>query len=252
MHPILFKIGPLTLYSYGVFVALGFITALLVAVNQAKRHSIAKESILDLGFYILLSAIIGSRLLYVIIEYKYYIKNPLTIFKIWEGGLVFFGGLIFAVASAVIYAKKKSLNFYTVADTLAPSIAVGHAIGRLGCFSAGCCYGSPTDLPWGVIFTDPHSLAIRGVPLHPTQLYESAAEFGIFVFLLSMARHKKFEGEIFGLYLILYSIVRFTIEFFRGDKVRGFVYSWLSTSQAISIVLFISAIIFIIQRRKKA
>lgn len=251
MHPILFKIGPLTIHTYGVLVATGFIAALFVAINQAKKQGIPKENILDIGFYILLSAIIGSRLLYTLIEYKHYIKNPFDIFKIWEGGLVYYGGVLLAIPVAIIYVRKKNLPLWKLADSFAPAIAIGHAVGRFGCFSAGCCHGKPMDLPWGVTFTDPHSLAIRGIPLHPTQLYESFAEFGIFLFLLSWAKRKSFDGELFGIYIILYSLTRFIIEFFRGDPARGFIYNGISISQAISIVLFLTAIIFIIHRRKK-
>lgn len=251
MYPILLRIGPLTLHSYGVLVATGFIVGIMLAVNQAKKQGISRGKILDLAFYILIAAIVGSRLLFVLMEYKYYIKNPLNIIKLWEGGLVFFGGLLLTIPVVIIYAKKNLLPIWRVADIFAPSIAIGHAIGRLGCFSAGCCHGKPTDLPWGVTFTDPNSLAIKGVPLHPTQLYEALAELGIFIFLISWQRHKRFEGQLFWLYLLLYSVTRFIIEFFRGDEIRGFIYNGFSTAQGISVVLFLIAIIFIISYRRK-
>lgn len=249
MHPILFKIGPVTLYSYGALVATGFIVALLVALNQAKKQNIPKETILDIGFYILISAIVGSRLLFVLMDYEHYLKNPLDIFKIWEGGLVYYGGLLPAIPVVIIYCRKKGLPLWGIADIFAPSIAIGHAIGRLGCFSAGCCYGKPTDLPWGVTFTDLHSLAIKGIPLHPTQLYEAIGEFAIFSFLILWRKRKTFDGELFGLYVLLYSFIRFINEFFRGDP-RGFIYNGISLSQAISILLFLGAIIFIRNKRK--
>lgn len=249
MHPILFKIGPVTLYSYGALVATGFIVALLVALNQAKKQNISKENILDIGFYILISAIVGSRLLFVPMDYEHYLKNPLDIFKIWEGGLVYYGGLLFAIPAVIIYCRKKVLSLWGIADIFAPSIAIGHAIGRLGCFSAGCCYGKPSDLPWAVTFTDPYSFAIRGIPLHPTQLYEAIGEFSIFIFLILWRKRKSFDGELFGLYVLLYSFIRFINEFFRGDP-RGFIYNGISLSQAISIMLFLGAIIFIRIKRK--
>jgi len=249
MHPILFKIGPVTLYSYGALVATGFIVALLVALNQAKKQNISKENILDIGFYILISAIVGSRLLFVLMDYEHYLKNPLDIFKIWEGGLVYYGGLLFAIPAVIIYCRKKVLSLWGIADIFAPSIAIGHAIGRLGCFSAGCCYGKPSDLPWAVTFTDPYSFAIRGIPLHPTQLYEAIGEFSIFIFLILWRKRKSFDGELFGLYVLLYSFIRFINEFFRGDP-RGFIYNGISLSQAISIMLFLGAIIFIRIKRK--
>lgn len=250
MCPILFEIGPLTIHTYGVFLAIGFIVGLIFAINQAKKQGIPKENILDLGFYILISAVVGSRLLFVIKEYKYYLKNPLDIIKFWEGGLVFYGGLLLAIIVVIFYTKKNALPLWKLADIIAPSLAIGYAIGRLGCFSAGCCYGKPTELPWGVIFTDPHSLAIIGIPIHPTQLYGALASFGIFIFLILYRRHKKFEGELFWLFLLLYSTARFIIEFFRGDEARDLIYRSFSLAQAISIAVFLVAIGFIIIYRR--
>ncbi len=249
MHPILYKIGPLTLHTYGALVAIGFMAGLFVAINQAKKQGIPKEKVLDLGFYILISAIVGSRLLYVIIESEYYIKHPLDIFKLWEGGLVFFGGLLLALPVVIVYLRKNALSFGKVADIFAPALAIGHAIGRLGCFSAGCCHGRPTTLPWGVVFTDPDSLAITGIPLHPTQLYEAFANLVIFFLLLLFQKRKRFDGQIVALYLGFYSAVRFTIEFFRGDSARGFFLDGISTSQGISLALFISAVSFLLYKR---
>lgn len=250
MYPILFEIGPLTIHTYGVFAVTGFIIGLIFAINQAKKQGIPKEKILDLGFYILISAIVGSRLLFVLIEYEYYFKNPLDIIKFWEGGLVFYGGLLLAIIVGIFYTRKNALPLWKIADIIAPSLAIGYAIGRLGCFSAGCCYGEPTELPWGVIFTDPHSLAIRGIPIHPTQLYGAVASFGIFIFLILYRRHKRFEGELFWLYMLLYSTARFIIEFFRGDEARDLIYQGFSLAQAISIAIFLVAISLIIYWRK--
>ena len=249
MHPVLFKIGPLTLHTYGVFVALGFIVGIALAIHLGKKQGIAKEKILDIGFYALIAAIVGSRLLFVLVEYKYFIEHPLDIFKLWEGGLVFFGGLLLAVLVILIYLKKNALPLWKTLDLFAPSLAIGHAIGRLGCFSAGCCYGKPTDLPWGVTFTDPNSLAIIGVPIHPTQLYESAAEIAIFIFLMLSRKHKRSDGQILWTYILLYSFARFIIEFFRGGKARGFIYNDFSIAQGISAALFIAAIIWFFRKK---
>lgn len=251
MHPVLFRIGPLSLHTYGVFIALGFIAGLLLALHQGKKEGFPKEKILDVGFYTLLSAIIGSRLFYVFIEYKYYIKNPIDIFKLWQGGLVFFGGLLLALLVLIVYFRKNALPVWKTLDLFAPSLAIGHAIGRLGCFSAGCCHGKPADLPWSVTFTNPDSLAIIGVPVHPTQLYEALSESIIFVILMLVRKYKRFNGQIFWIYTLLYSAVRFTIEFFRGDEARGFIYKNLSIAQGISAVLFITAIFFMVSLRKK-
>ncbi|MEE8328568.1 MAG: prolipoprotein diacylglyceryl transferase, partial [Thermodesulfovibrionia bacterium] len=251
MYPILFKIGPVTLHTYGVLIALGFIVGIVLALHLGKEEGFVKEKILDIGFYALIAAIIGSRLLFVFIEYKHFIKNPIDIFKIWEGGLVFFGGLLLTVPVLLIYLKKNALPVWKTLDLFAPSLAIGHAIGRIGCFSAGCCYGKPTDLPWGITFNDPNSMAITGIPLHPTQLYESFAEFGIFIFLMVLRKHKGFDGQIMWTYVLLYSAARFIIEFVRGDRIRGFIYGDFSIAQGISVVLFLVALIFLLYNRRE-
>jgi phosphatidylglycerol:prolipoprotein diacylglycerol transferase len=252
MHPILIKIGPLTIHTYGVLIAAGFILGLALAVRQAKKQGIPADKIVDLGFYMLIAAIIGSRLFFVLVEAGHFLKNPLDIFKIWQGGLVFYGGVIFAIPVAVWYAKKKGLDIWGTADIFAPSLAIGHAIGRLGCFSAGCCYGKHAeDLPWAVTFLDPESLARIGVPLHPTQLYESAGEFINFLVLITLRKHQSFKGQLFLSYLLIYSVIRFIVEFFRGDEVRGFLFGNISISQGISVLLFLSALTAILIFRKK-
>ncbi len=251
MFPILFKIGPLTIYTYGVLISLGFIAGIVLALYLGKKQGLTRENILDIGFYILVSAIIGSRLVFVLVEYEYFIDNPLDVFKIWEGGLVFFGGLILAVPVLLMYFRKNDLPVWGTLDLFTPSLSLGHAIGRLGCFSAGCCYGKPTDMPWGVLFTHPAAMAVTGVPIHPTQLYEAFTEVGIFIFLMLFRKHKTFNGQVFWIYVLLYSSARFIIEFFRGDTARGFIYNDFSIAQGISILLFIVAVLFLASLRKK-
>jgi phosphatidylglycerol:prolipoprotein diacylglycerol transferase len=253
MHPVLIRIGPLTIHTYGFLVATGFLLGLILAVRQAKKVGIPANKIIDLGFYILLAAIIGSRLFFILINAGHYMKNPLDIFKIWEGGLVFYGGVLLAVPIVIWYVKKNGLGIWKTADIFAPSIAIGHAIGRLGCFAAGCCYGKPAEsLFWSVKFTDPESLARIGIPLHPTQLYESAGEFINFLILITLRKYSSFNGRLFMTYLLLYSALRFTVEFFRGDVNRGFIMYNLSISQGISILIFLSAIAGLIILRRKA
>lgn len=244
MHPDLFRIGPITIHTYGVMVATGFLLGIGLAIRQARKEGIPPERISDLSFYLLIAAIIGSRILYIILNPGPYIKNPLAIFKIWEGGLVFYGGLILAVITGVIYIKRQGLNLWQIADVFAPSIAIGHAIGRLGCFFAGCCHGRPAEVPWAVTFTDPHSLAPLGIPLHPVQLYEAFGEFFIFIMLIFLRKRKTFRGELFWTYVVLYSILRFSVEFFRGDAARGMLTEGLSLAQAISVIMFFIAIGF--------
>jgi len=252
MFPILIKLGPVTIHTYGVLIAIGFILGLALAVRQAKKQGIPADKIIDLGFYMLIAAIIGSRLFFVLVEAGHFLRNPLDIFKIWQGGLVFYGGVIFAIPVGIWYAKKKGLDIWGTADIFAPSLAIGHAIGRLGCFSAGCCYGEHAEnLPWAVTFMNPDSLAKLGVPLHPTQLYESAGEFINFIILIVLRKHQSFKGQLLWTYLLIYSVIRFTVEFFRGDEVRGFIFGSISISQGISILLFLSALIAIRIFRKK-
>src|SRR4030043_1236395 len=252
MHPILFRFGPLTIHTYGLLVAVGFLIGLGFAVRQARKEGTPADKIIDLGFYILLSAIIGSRLFFILINASHYIKNPLDIFKILEGGLVFYGGVLLAVPTAIWYVKKNGLAIWKTADIFAPSIAIGHALGRLGCFAAGCCYGNPADsLPWSVTFTDPESLARIGIPLHPTQLYESAGEFINFLILITLRRYSSFNGQLFMTYLLLYSVLRFIVEFFRGDVNRGFIAPQLSVSQGISILIFLVAVAGLIILRQR-
>jgi phosphatidylglycerol:prolipoprotein diacylglycerol transferase len=252
MFPVLIKIGPLTIHTYGFLIAVAFLVALGLAARQARKTGLSGEKITDLGFYTLMAAIIGSRLFFVFTNWSHYAANPLDVLKIWEGGLVFYGGVIFAVPTAMWYANKAGLPLWRTADIMAPSIAIGHAIGRLGCFCAGCCYGRAAEgIPWAVTFSNPDSLAIRGVPLHPSQIYESGAEFLNFLILVIMRRHQTFNGQLFWLYILNYSIIRSVVELFRGDEIRGFIIPGFSISQAISVAMFMSSVVMIIRLRRK-
>jgi phosphatidylglycerol:prolipoprotein diacylglycerol transferase len=171
--------------------------------------------------------------------------------KIWEGGLVFYGGVLFAVPVAAWYARRRGLNLWQTADIWAPSAAIGHAVGRLGCFCAGCCYGRPAEgLPWAVTFHAPESLAIQNVPLHPTQIYESALEFLNFVILVMLRKRRTFHGRLFWVYVLNYSVIRSAVEVFRGDEVRGFIVPGVSISQGISALMFIAALVFLFRLRQ--
>ena len=242
MFPILFRIDGLTVYAYGFFLAIGFIFGLGLAILKAQKEGIPFERIIDLFFLTVLSAVLGSRLLFVLINFDLYRDNPLGMFKLWEGGLVFYGGLVLAAAVAILYLRFRKLPVWKVADFFAPPIALGLFFGRLGCFFAGCCYGKETSLPWGVTFTDGHSLAPLNVFLHPTQLYDAANGLGIFLFLKWWEGRKTFDGQIFWLFLLLYSGGRFFVEMFRGDP-RGFMFNGLvSTSQGLGITLAIASL----------
>jgi len=250
MHPILFNIGPFTLHTYGLFISMGVLLTIAVAVREARREGLDSQQMLDLGFYLLLAAILGSRLLYVLIFYQDYLPRPWAIFKLWEGGLVFYGGLLLALPVGIWYLRRHHLPLWKTTDIWAAPLALGHAVGRVGCFAAGCCYGRPTEIPWAVIFTDPQSLAILGVPLHPVQLYEALCNLLLFLFLYFYRPHRKFDGQVFWLYVLLYSLIRFALEFLRGDA-RGFILPpYLSTSQGFSILL-VAASVIMLQRLRK-
>jgi phosphatidylglycerol:prolipoprotein diacylglycerol transferase len=249
MHPILFEIpaitiggwtlGPIPIRMYGLMIGIGFLLAVFLASRRAKKEGIDPDRIMDMGVYLLLAAIVGSRVLYVLTTLQEFTDHPLDAFAIWKGGLVFYGGLIAAVPVGIWYVRKHKLPVWKTADIMAPFIALGHAFGRLGCFFAGCCYGSPCSGPVCITFRDSHSLAPLGVPLFPTQLMESGGEFLIFGILMVLWRHRKFDGQLFWLYPLLYSVLRFIIEFFRGDVVRGVYFGGLvSTSQIIAVFLF--------------
>ena len=242
MFPELFKLGPITVYSYGVLLAVSYLVGLKLAMSRAKKRGLDSSRVLDLGIYIIVAALVGAKLLLLVVDFEHYWNNPAEIVSLLRSGGVFYGGLILAVAVAFWYIARHKMPFWATCDVFAPGIALGHVTGRLGCFAAGCCYGKPTDVPWGVIFTDPVALANVGTPLgirlHPTQLYEAGAELLILVFLLATERRGRvFAGRTFWLYMFLYAVSRYVIEIYRGDP-RGVVpYLGISTSQFISLIL---------------
>ena len=240
MYPELFKLGPLTIYSYGVLLAASYLLGLRLAMARGKRWGLDPNRVLDLGIYIIVAALVGAKLLLVIVDYDQFSLNPADLLSVARSGGVFYGGLISAVVVAFWYIAKHGMPFWTTCDVFAPGIALGHVTGRLGCFAAGCCYGKPTNVPWAVTFTNPAAAANvgtpLGIPLHPTQLYEAGAELLILILLLTTEkRGKPFAGRTFWSYMLLYAVSRFIIEFYRGDP-RGEMFGF-STSQFISIVL---------------
>ncbi|MEX1298381.1 MAG: prolipoprotein diacylglyceryl transferase [Desulfotignum sp.] len=247
MHPILIHLHGFTLYTYGLFMALGFLAAIWFTNLNARFYDIKSDDISDLFFVILISGILGGRLLYVFINFEDFKVSPLDIFKLWNGGLVFFGGFITAVAASLVTLKIKKLPFLKTADTISPGVALGHGIGRLGCFFAGCCYGRQCDLPIAVRFSNPDSLAPLHVPLHPTQLYMVFANVLLFFILIFLQRRKRFNGMIFLSYIILYSVFRFVIEFFRGDFRGDFFFECLSVSQGIGILAALVAVVVMVR-----
>jgi len=241
MHPVFFEFKSLVIHTYGVTAAIGFLFAILVAGFLAKKENIKKDDISDLAVYVILSAIIGARLFYFFVEPQFFLKNPFEIFKIWKGGLVFYGGFIFGLGGALFFIKKRDLPLGKTADVVAPALALGHGIGRIGCFFAGCCYGKPTDLPIGIVFKDLDSLAPLNQSLHPVQLYSVISNFFLFAVLMFFFTKKKKDGDVFLLYLFLYGILRMIIEYFRGDNRGEFIFNIFSLSQFIGLLAAFSA-----------
>src|SRR2546428_4776562 len=240
MYPRLLELGPITVYTYGVLLAAAYLLGLKLAMVRAKARGLDQTRVLDLGIYIIISALVGAKLLLLVTDFQTFKNDPRELLTLARSGGVFYGGLILAVVVALWYIQRVGLPLWTTCDAFAPGIALGHVIGRFGCLFAGCCYGKPTSKPCGITFT--HSFAAvnvgtpLGTPLHPTQLYEAGAELLILIVLLVTERKgRPFAGRTFWLYMLLYSISRFIIEFYRGDE-RGAV-GIFSTSQFISIIL---------------
>lgn len=260
MYPILFRIGDFPINTYGVFLALAFLSAIFVTVRLAERDGLSRERIYDLCLWMLLSSLIGSKILMFFTEPEYR-QNPKLLLSLdfLRSGGVFYGGLLGAVIAGYFLMRRWKLPWWKTADACAPGIALGNVLGRLGCFAAGCCWGKPTNLPWGVRFTE-LGHEITGVPidakLHPTQLYESLAMLIAFGFLIRLHKRKKFSGQAILAYALIYSTVRFLIEFLRDDP-RGDILglttlTGLSTSQLIGIVVGVGALIVFVIRWRRA
>src|SRR5262245_22264848 len=249
MYPRLLELGPVTVYTYGVLLAAAYLLGLKLAMVRAKARGLDANRVLDLGIYIIISALIGAKLLLLITDFKSFTSNPRELLTLARSGGVFYGGLILAVSVALWYIRKIGLPLWTTCDVFAPGIALGHVVGRLGCLFAGCCYGKPTSLPWAVTFTDPFAAQNVGTPLnqplHPTQLYEAGAEALILILILATeSKGRRFPGRTFWLYMLLYAISRYIIEIYRGDP-RGTVFTF-STSQFISLLLAPLAVVMLI------
>jgi phosphatidylglycerol:prolipoprotein diacylglycerol transferase len=241
VHPILFELGPVTIYSYGVLLAAAYLIGLWTAARRARRAGLDANKVLDLGIWVIIAALVGAKALLFIVDFDQFTGSWEQFTTLLRSGGVFYGGLIAAVLVAIQQLRKHRLPLWSSGDLFAPGIALGYMVGRLGCLMAGCCYGKPADVAWAITFTDPTANLNVGtplnVPLHPTQLYESAAGLVILAALLLVERRgRSFAGRTFWLFVLLYAVSRFVIEFYRGDD-RGFLFDLLSTSQVISVVL---------------
>ena len=259
MYPELFRIGSFPINTYGVFLALAFLSAILITVRLAARDGLPREKIYDLCLWMLLSSLVGSKILMLFTEpeYRDHPAQLLSLDFLRSGG-VFYGGLIGAILAGYLLMRRYNLPWWKTADACAPGIALGNFFGRQGCFAAGCCWGKPTTLPWGVKFTElGHEITgvPTDVPLHPTQLYESFAMLTVFFFLFWLHKRRRFSGQVILFYALLYSAIRFCIEFLRDDP-RGDLFglttlTGLSTSQLISLIVGVGALVILIVRWRK-
>ena len=255
MDNVAFSIFGFQVYWYGIFAAAGFVIGFSTASRRAPRAGIKGEVVFNLAPWLIVGAILGARILYVISYWdKEFAGRPLTNIFNMRAGLVYYGGLIGASLAGIIFCYRNKVPLWRMGDVMAPSVALGHAFGRIGCFMTGCCYGKACDLPWAVHFPKDHDT--QGVGVHPTQLYESFAMLLVFLFLFWLHKHRRFSGQVILVYAVAYSIIRFAIEFVRDDP-RGDILglttlTGLSTSQMISLVIGIAALILLIVRGRSS
>jgi phosphatidylglycerol---prolipoprotein diacylglyceryl transferase len=247
MHPILFQVGGINIYSYGVLVASGVLAGLWYSRKWAPRAGLDPDKVWNMGIYTVLVALLVAKVWLILSDWSYYQANPRDIFSLstFQSGGTFYGGIVGAILMIGLYSYFQKMRLLPVMDTLAAGLPLGHAIGRLGCFAAGCCYGKPTTVAWGVTFTNPAAAQLAGTPLgvhlHPTQLYEAGAEFINFLILIWVGKRQRFTGQILGTYFLLYGIERGTIEFFRGDPGRTMMFhDTISLMQLVSLALIVT------------
>ncbi len=252
-----FPIGPITIYTYGVLIAIAFLVGLWIVGRQAKRAGLDGARVTDLAVYALIAGLIGAKLMLLAVDWRTYSAHPRELFSLLQSAGVFYGGFLLALVLSIWYIRRAGLPFWDTLDVLAPGVAIAQAIGRLGCLMAGCCYGTVCDRAWAITFRDPWSRIKLGtpvdVPLHPTQIYESLAMVVIFLALVWTAPRKKFHGQIAATYVAAYGVARFVIEFFRGDTVRGtFLGTRLSTSQGFALIAVLAVAALVPYLRKRA
>ena len=243
MHPLAFQLGPLTIHWYGVMIALAFLAGLWTATRRARRENIPGEKIADVVLWLMIGSIVGARLVYVTTYWKdEFAGQPLSeVFMIQHGGLVYYGGLIGAILASFVYLRWKKMPLWKTADVLAPSIALGNVFGRVGCLLNGCCYGRACDLPWAIHFPSDH--ATHGAPVHPTEIYDALSNFILYVLLAWLFRRKRFDGQVFAVYLIGYAVTRTIMECFRGDYPPDHIHYGLTPGELVSIPIFIAGLL---------
>ena len=243
MKPILFSFGVLHLYSYGLSIAVGVLLSLFLMSRRALKEGFPKaDEVLDIAFTILVWGFLGARLFYVIQNLSYYAAEPLKIFAVWEGGLIFYGGVLAALVGFWLTVRKLNVSFWKALDFIVPYGALAHAFGRIGCFLNGCCYGKACDLPWAVRFPE------LSHAVHPAQLYEAFYDLALFAFLLTRRKRSRFEGEIGLLYFLFYGMGRYLIEFVREP---GWMWLGLTSNQWLSAAIIVVAFVFFKSRLRK-
>lgn len=260
MFPILLHIGDFTLHTYGLLVATGFLAGIYTARSFALRFGMDGERVFNLAVYLALAAIVGAKLFLVLQDWRYYIHDPGSLLSVGflESAGIFYGGVIVALIVMTLYVHKQKLGWLNVGDAIVPGLALGHGIGRLGCFSAGCCWGKPTSLPWGVTFHNAFAHATvgvpLGVPLHPTQLYEAGAEGIIFFVLWRLARHRAYVGQLTVVYLLSYGVVRFLVDFLRAYEPEAMLFHGLMTDAQLTSLgmIALAVVIAIAQARRRS
>jgi phosphatidylglycerol:prolipoprotein diacylglycerol transferase len=243
MYRVAFRIGDFSIHWYGILVAVGFLVGLWTASRRGLRDGLAPERIVDLGPWLIVSSLVGARALYVISYWQEsFASAPWTeVFMIRHGGLVFYGGLIAACLTTILYARLKRLPLWKLGDALAPSIALGYVPGRIGCLMNGCCYGAPTHLPWAIHFPPEHTTG--GVGVHPTQIYDALLNLGLYAGLARLYRRKQFDGQVFASYLLGYAVTRSVVELFRGDYPVRYLGGWATPAHLLSLVVLVTGAI---------
>ena len=243
MHPELLHLGPIVLPTYGAALGVAFLLAVLLLKRRAPEYGIEPETAVDMGIWLILSGLLGAKLLLLVVEGpSYYLTSFRGLLELFRAGGVFYGGLLGALVAAVFFVKVKKVPFLAFADAAVPGVALGQAIGRIGCLAAGCCWGAQCSKPWAITFTDPkagQNVGVpMGVPLHPTQLYEAVGLVLLTCLILWFGKGRA-PGRTFSLYLVGAAILRFTVEIFRGDPRGSIPGTNLSTSQGIALGLFV-------------
>lgn len=250
------NLGPLTIHWYGVLVAVGFLVGLWTAGRRAPRAGVAGEKIGDLGPWLIVGAVVGARLVYVVTYWReQFAGQPVwEIFMIHHGGLVYYGGLAGATLAFLLSARWKKLPLWRTADILAPSIALGYVFGRVGCLMNGCCYGRATAVPWAIRFPaghETHPAGLEATAVHPTQIYDSLLNLALYAALAWLFQRRKFDGQVFAAYLMGYALTRSFVELFRGDYSAEHLHGGFTPAHLVSVAIFVAGVVlFVVQRRK--